>query len=61
MYIQDELLSLKQACELLKCSPSFIYKRIKSNNIPYSRVSKRLYFSKIKLMEWVLSNGGKNV
>jgi len=50
---KNEILTLKEACELLSCSKSLIYKLTSSRQIPHSKRGKKLYFERKKLMEWM--------
>ena len=55
---QDKLLSVQQAAEFLNLSTPTIYSKVSKGAIPFMKRSKRLYFSKIELMEYL--KGGKN-
>lgn len=54
---QDQPLTIKQASELLKLSVPTIYGYVSRNEIPFSKRphSKRLWFSKAELTEWLMS------
>lgn len=49
----EELLTVKQAAELLKLSVPTIYGYVQRAEIPVSKRGKRLYFSKQELLDWV--------
>lgn len=49
----EELLTVKQAAELLKLSVPTIYGYVQRAEIPVSKRGKRLYFSKQELLGWV--------
>ena len=49
----EELLTVKQAAELLKLSVPTIYGYVQRQEIPVSKRGKRLYFSKQELLDWV--------
>ncbi len=49
----DQLLTIKQAGELIKLSVPTIYGYVSRNEIPFSKKGKRLYFSKQQLFDWV--------
>jgi excisionase family DNA binding protein len=49
----DELLTIKQAAQLLCLSVATLYSLVSRAAIPVSKRGKRLYFSKAELLEWV--------
>ncbi len=49
----DQLLTVKQAGELLNLSVPTIYGLVSRSEIPVSKRGKRLYFSKQELLQWV--------
>ena len=49
----DQLLTIKQAGELIRLSVPTLYGYVSRNEIPFSKKGKRLYFSKQQLFEWV--------
>lgn len=55
---QPELLTIKEAGLLLRLSPPTIYAKCSRNEIPYMKRSKRLYFSRTELLEY-LKDGRK--
>ena len=54
---QEDILSLKQACQLLGLSSATIYNLVCQRKIPNSKKGKRLFFSRAELIDWV--NSGK--
>lgn len=50
---QDELLTVLQVAELLKLSVPTIYGKVHNSEIPHSKQGKRLYFSKLEIMDWI--------
>jgi len=51
------VLNLDEACEYLGYKKSYVYKLISAGRIPYSKPNgKKLYFDRIKLENWMLSN-----
>jgi len=56
---QDELLTIQQAAEILKLSVPTIYGLVSRTEIPHAKKGKRLYFSKLELLEWVQSGRKK--
>jgi excisionase family DNA binding protein len=58
---KNEILTIKEACELLSCSKSLIYKLTSSRQIPHSKRGKKLYFEKKNLLEWMTENRVKTV
>ena len=53
---KDELLTIRQASELIKLSVPTLYGYVSRNEIPFSKRpnSKRLWFSKVELTAWLL-------
>jgi excisionase family DNA binding protein len=57
-----EILELKQAAELLKLKPSYMYSLIHQNKIPhYKPNGKRVYFIKSELIKWILGSKVKTI
>ena len=52
---EDELLTIQQAAKLLQLSVPTLYGYVHRSEIPVCKRSKRLYFSKRELMEWIKS------
>ncbi|MEI6143285.1 MAG: helix-turn-helix domain-containing protein [Mariniphaga sp.] len=52
---KDELLTIKEAADLLSISTSTLYKYVHRREIPCKKRRGRLYFSKFELTEWVNS------
>lgn len=50
---EDQLMTIKQAGEFLNLSVPTIYSYVQKSKIPVSKGSKRLYFSKSELLEWI--------
>lgn len=50
---QDELLTIQQASELLNLSVATIYSKVSKNELPVMKRSKRLYFSRTELIEYL--------
>ncbi len=48
---QKELLSFKETCEFLCCSPSALNKWKSENKIPYRKLGKRIYFNRNEITE----------
>jgi len=46
---QKELLSFKETCEFLCCSPSALNKWKSANRIPFKKLGKRIYFSRTEI------------
>lgn len=49
----DQYLTIQQTGELIKLSVPTIYGYVSRNAIPFSKKGKRLYFSKMEIMEWI--------
>ncbi len=58
---QNDLLNIKQAAEMLNLSVPTLYGYVHDMLIPYSKIKKRLYFSKRELTEWVQSGRKKTI
>jgi excisionase family DNA binding protein len=54
---KDDLLVISQACEFLHLSSPTIYALVSSRKVPFMKRSKRLYFSKKALTEWLTQSG----
>ena len=57
----DELLTIKQAAELISLSVPTIYGLVQRSEIPVSKRGKRLYFSKQELTLWIREGRKKTV
>ncbi|MFD2287077.1 helix-turn-helix domain-containing protein [Pedobacter petrophilus] len=51
--VESELLNVQEAAAFLKMSVPAIYTKVSRREIPVSKPGRRLYFSKLKLMEWI--------
>ena len=49
----DQLLTVEEAAEFLRLSTPTIYSKVSRGELPFMKRSKRLYFSKTELMEYV--------
>lgn len=50
---QSDLLSIKEASELLNFSIATVYTKVSKKELPFSKRGKRLYFSRIDLLDFV--------
>ena len=50
---EDQILTIQQAAELINLSISTIYGLVQRRAIPVSKQSKRLYFSRDELINWI--------
>lgn len=50
---EEELLTLEQACDYLKCNKSWLYKKVQQKEIPFVKVGKYLRFKKKELDRWM--------
>lgn len=57
----DNLLTIQQAAEFLSLSVPTLYGLVSKSQIPVSKRSKRLYFSKQELTAWVKAGRKKTV
>ncbi len=48
-----EFLNLKKASTFLQVSESYLYKKIRSKEIPYYKTSKLIYFKRSDLQSWI--------
>ncbi|WP_276133053.1 helix-turn-helix domain-containing protein [Polluticoccus soli] len=55
----DEVLTIQYAAELLSLSVPTIYGLVSRKDIPYSKKGKRLYFSRLDLLDWIKSGRHK--
>lgn len=51
-----EVLNFKEACKLLSCSGSLLYKLTSGRKIPHSKRGKKLVFIREELLEWLTQN-----
>jgi excisionase family DNA binding protein len=49
---RDQVLTVKQAADLLDLRPATIYTKVNKGELPYSRNAGKLRFSRNKLIEW---------
>jgi excisionase family DNA binding protein len=54
----DILLTIEEASDFLHLSKATIYSKVSKRELPYMKRSKRLYFSRIELTEYL--QGGRN-
>lgn len=57
----SDLLTITEASELLSLTTPTLYGLVHKNTIPYSKKSKRLYFSKTELLDWIKSGRRKTI
>lgn len=57
-----EFLDLRQAAELLKLKPSYMYSLIHQKRIPYYKPNGKLvYFNKSELIKWIMGSKVKTI
>lgn len=49
----DAILTIEQAAEFLNLSKATLYGYVHNSTIPVSKRGKRLYFSKMELLQWI--------
>lgn len=49
----EQLLTIQQASEFLSLSVPTIYSKVSKNELPYMKRSKRLYFSRTELLDYL--------
>lgn len=57
----DKLLTIREAAEVLHLSVPTLYGYVSRNEIPFSKKSKRLYFSKQELFVWIKGGRKKTI
>jgi len=57
----DELLTIQDAATFLNLSVPTIYSLVSQSKIPVNKRGKRLYFSKIELIDWIKSGRRKTI
>lgn len=58
---EDEILTVRQASELLNLAIPTIYALTSNRTLPHSKRGKKLYFNKSELIAWVKSGKRKTV
>ena len=53
---QKEVLDFKETCRFLGFSPSYLYKLTCRGEIPHYKPSKKLFFNRIELVDWLQQN-----
>lgn len=57
---KNELLTIDEVCDILKCSKPTLYAKHSRNELPgVSKVGKRLLFNRQVLLEWIASTESK--
>lgn len=54
------LLTRDQTCDFLQCSSTTLYYHMRDRGLPYSRLGRKLLFSKAALIEFISVNPKKN-
>jgi excisionase family DNA binding protein len=55
--MDKRVLSFEEGCAYLGYKKSYVYKLISAGKLPYSKPNgKKIYFDRLKLEEWMLSN-----
>lgn len=57
---QKSILDLNEAAAYLGYKPSYLYQLTRERTIPYYKPSKKIYFRKSELDEWMLRNRVKS-
>jgi len=57
----DEIFDIEAAATFLKTTKNTIYQYVFNRKIPFYKPNKRLYFSKLSLMEWLQEHKVKTV
>jgi len=56
----EQLLTIQEAAEFLTLSVPTMYSKVSKNEIPFMKQGKRLYFSRIELLEYVKQGRSKS-
>jgi excisionase family DNA binding protein len=55
--MDKRVLNFEEGCAYLGYKKSYVYKLISAGKLPYSKPNgKKIYFDRLKLEEWMLSN-----
>lgn len=57
----EQLLTIQQASEFLSLSVPTIYSKVSKNELPYMKRSKRLYFSRTELLDYLKQGRKKSI
>lgn len=57
---QDEILNIDQACQLLNLAKQTVYSLTSQRKLPFFKRSKKLYFRRSELMQWILAGKKKS-
>ena len=57
----DEIFDIEGAANFLKTTKSTLYQYVFNRKIPFFKPNKRLYFSKLNLMEWLQEHKIKSI
>ncbi|MGN6398713.1 MAG: helix-turn-helix domain-containing protein [Mucilaginibacter sp.] len=57
----DRLLTVEEAAEFLKTTPTALYSKVSRKEIPVYKPGKRLYFDKNELKDWLLAGKRRTV
>jgi excisionase family DNA binding protein len=58
---EDDLMTIDEVAEFLKLGKPTIYNLVSASKIPNSKVGKRLYFSRKKILKWIESGERKTI
>lgn len=56
---EEDLMTIEEVCKFLKLSKPTVYNLVSASKIPNSKVGKRLYFSRSKILKWIESGERK--
>ena len=60
-FLEDDFLTIEQACDLLNYSKSTLYNLVQNQRIPFYRKGRALIFSKKELILWVKEGRGRQI
>lgn len=55
MYIEEKFLDMDRVSKYLCHSKSFVYKKVRTNEIPHYKMGKRTLFDRDEIDQWVKS------
>lgn len=55
--VPNEFLTVAETAELLRVEPHSVYRYLKQNGLPYSRVGRRYLIDREALRRWISENG----
>jgi len=57
---QDEIFNIDQACQFLNLAKQTVYSLTSQRKLPFFKRSKKLYFRRSELLQWILAGKKKS-